>query len=53
MPKIRRSITIDKDLMDYINQQIAIKRFKDVSHAFEYATYKLRETEKRTNNHTP
>ncbi len=45
MSKIRRSITIDRDLMDWINQQIACKRFKDVSHAFEYAVYHLREEE--------
>lgn len=45
MPKIRRSITIDKELMDWIKQQIACKRFKDVSHAFEYAMYHLKEEE--------
>jgi Arc/MetJ-type ribon-helix-helix transcriptional regulator len=45
MSKNRRSITIDKDLMDWINQQIACKRFKDVSHAFEYSVYRLKEEE--------
>jgi Arc/MetJ-type ribon-helix-helix transcriptional regulator len=50
MPKIRRSITIDKDLMDWIKQQIACKRFKDVSHAFEYAMYKLKEEETTKKN---
>lgn len=45
MPKIRRSITVDKELMDWINQQIACKRFKDVSHAFEYSVYRLSEEE--------
>jgi Arc/MetJ-type ribon-helix-helix transcriptional regulator len=45
MPKIRRSITIDKELIDWIKQQIACRRFKDVSHAFEYAMYRLKEEE--------
>ncbi|MCW4000286.1 MAG: hypothetical protein NWE93_08595 [Candidatus Bathyarchaeota archaeon] len=47
MSRIRRSITIDKDLLDWINEQIKCKRFKDVSHAFEYAVYKLRTEEEK------
>jgi Arc/MetJ-type ribon-helix-helix transcriptional regulator len=50
MSKIRRSITIDKELMDWIKQQIACKRFKDVSHAFEYAMYHLKEEETTKKN---
>ena len=50
MPKIRRSITIDKELMDWIKQQIACRRFKDVSHAFEYAMYRLKEEETAKKN---
>ncbi len=49
MSKIRRSITIDKDLLDWINQQIKCKRFKDVSHAIEYSVYKLKAEEEKTN----
>lgn len=29
--------------MEWINQQIERKRFKDVSHAIEYALFKLKE----------
>ena len=47
MPKIRRSISIDKLLMDWINQQIECKRFKDVSHALEYAVYQLKQSENK------
>jgi Arc/MetJ-type ribon-helix-helix transcriptional regulator len=43
MPKVRRSVTISEDLMKWINQQIDRKRFKDVSHAIEYALFKLKE----------
>lgn len=43
MPKIRRSITISEDLMQWITEQIDQKRFKDVSHAIEYAIFKLKE----------
>lgn len=47
VPKIRRSITLDKELNAWIQEQIKQKRFKDVSHAIEYAVFKLRESEKK------
>jgi len=43
MPKARRSVSISKDLMEWVNEQIQHKRFKDVSHAIEYALYRLKE----------
>jgi Arc/MetJ-type ribon-helix-helix transcriptional regulator len=43
MPKVRRSVTISEDLMKWIADEIDRKRFKDVSHAIEYALFKLRE----------
>jgi Arc/MetJ-type ribon-helix-helix transcriptional regulator len=43
MPKVRRSVTISEDLMKWIAEEIDRKRFKDVSHAIEYALYRLRE----------
>jgi len=46
VPKIRRSVTISEDLMKWINEQIERKRFKDVSHAIEYALFKLKEENK-------
>lgn len=45
MPKIRRSVTISKELMMWINEQIEERRFKDVSHAIEYALYQLKKEE--------
>ena len=47
MPKVRRSVTISEDLMKWIAEEIDRKRFKDVSHAIEYALFRLKEeTEK-------
>lgn len=43
MPKIRRSVTISEDLMKWIAEEIDRKRFKDVSHAIEYALFRLKE----------
>lgn len=43
MPKVRRSVTISEDLMKWIAEEINRKRFKDVSHAIEYALFKLKE----------
>jgi Arc/MetJ-type ribon-helix-helix transcriptional regulator len=45
MTKVRRSISISKDLMTWVNEQIEKRRFKDVSHAIEYALYHLKEEE--------
>lgn len=45
MAKLRRSVTISKDLMEWVNEEIKRKRFKDVSHAIEYALYHLKEEE--------
>jgi Arc/MetJ-type ribon-helix-helix transcriptional regulator len=48
MPKVRRTVTIPKDLYDWVQEQIEEHRFKDVSHAIEYALYQLKkETEKK------
>ena len=47
MPKIRRSVTISEDLMKWINEQIERKRFKDVSHAIEYALFKLKQEKEK------
>jgi Arc/MetJ-type ribon-helix-helix transcriptional regulator len=47
MPKVRRSVTISEDLMKWIAEEIDRKRFKDVSHAIEYALFKLKEETKK------
>jgi Arc/MetJ-type ribon-helix-helix transcriptional regulator len=47
MAKVRRSISIDKELMLWINQQIEQKRFKDVSHAIEYSIYQLKSKDEK------
>jgi Arc/MetJ-type ribon-helix-helix transcriptional regulator len=48
MPKVRRSVTISKELLTWINEQIEKRRFKDVSHAIEYSLYHVKEeTEKQ------
>ena len=46
MPKVRRSVTLSEETMAWINGQIKKKRFKDVSHALEYAIYQLMERDK-------
>ena len=43
MPKIRRTVTISKDLYDWMQTQIREHRFKDVSHAIEYSLWHVKE----------
>jgi len=47
MPKVRRSVSLDKETLEWITDQIKHKRFKDVSHALEYAIYALMEGDKK------
>ena len=48
MPKIRQSVSIQKDLYEWIQTQIKEQRFKDTTHAVNLALYRLREeTEKK------
>lgn len=43
MPKkTRKNITIDVELLKWVEQQIQSKRFASLSHAVEYALEKLR-----------
>jgi Arc/MetJ-type ribon-helix-helix transcriptional regulator len=46
MPKVRRSVTISEETMAWIKEQIKKKRFKDVSHALDYAVYQLMQEDK-------
>lgn len=44
--KIKTSITIDEDLLSWIDKLIESKRFANRTHAIEYALQRLREREK-------
>lgn len=46
MPKVRRSVTISEETFNWIKEQIRQKKFKDVSHALDYAVYQLIKKEK-------
>ena len=44
--KRKTSVTLDKTVLDWIAVQIEKRRFRSVSHAVEYAIYKLMESER-------
>lgn len=46
MPKQKVTITVEKSLLDWIDKQVASYRFRNTSHAFEYAVAQLIEKEK-------
>jgi len=48
--KVRRSVTLSKEALEWINKQIRKKKFSNVSHALDYAIYHLmkEEEEKET-----
>jgi Arc/MetJ-type ribon-helix-helix transcriptional regulator len=47
MPRIRVFATIREDVIKWVDQQVDKARFRNRSHAIEYALIKLMETEKR------
>ena len=46
-PKDKVTITVERRLLEWIDKQVETFRFRNRSHAFEYALAKLMETEKK------
>ena len=46
LPKMKLSVTVDADLVKWIDSQIKKKKFANRSHGFEYAVSQLKEKEK-------
>jgi len=46
MPKVKKTVTIDTDLLAWVKKQIQDKRFASISHAIEYALNKIMKEEK-------
>jgi len=44
--KVRTTVTIDKELMDWILEKTKEKRFASTSHAIEYALQRLKDRER-------
>lgn len=47
MPKEKVTVTIEKTLLQWIDKQIKTFRFRNRSHAFEYALAQLMEREQK------
>lgn len=39
--KIRKSVSLSKEVLDWIDRQIKDRKFSNVSHCLEYAVWKL------------
>ena len=50
MVRVKVSVTIDRELVRWIDKQIETKRFRNRSHAIEWALAKI--TEDKPNEHT-
>lgn len=46
MPKQKVTITVEKSLLEWINSQVGSFRFRNTSHAFEFAVAELIRQEK-------
>lgn len=43
MVKARFSIGVEEDIVEWIDEEIKKKKFRNRSHAFEYCVYKVKE----------
>ena len=50
--KKQTTVTLDKEVMDFLQEQIKTKRFSSVSHGVNFAVYKLMKEEKEQKNET-
>ena len=48
MPKIPKTVTINQDLLDWINQKIEEKEFASLSHAVEKGLYTMKKNYEKT-----
>jgi len=42
MPKVPKTVTIDKELLDWLEEMVNCREFGSVSHGIEKALYKLK-----------
>lgn len=44
--RVKKTVTLPKDVVDWLEKQIEERRFSNVSHGIEYAVYQLMKKEK-------
>jgi Arc/MetJ-type ribon-helix-helix transcriptional regulator len=44
--RVKKTVTLPKDVVEWLEQQIEERRFSNVSHGLEYAVYQLMKKEK-------
>jgi Arc/MetJ-type ribon-helix-helix transcriptional regulator len=45
--KKQTTVTLDAEVMDFLHEQIKVKRFSSISHGVNYAVYKLMKEESK------
>jgi Arc/MetJ-type ribon-helix-helix transcriptional regulator len=48
LKKKQTTITLDVEVMDFLQEQIKIKRFSSINHGVNYAVYKLMREESKS-----
>jgi Arc/MetJ-type ribon-helix-helix transcriptional regulator len=47
MPRVKKTVTLPKDVIEWLEKQIEERRFSNLSHGIEYAVYQLMKKEKK------
>ena len=46
MPRLKKTVTLPKDVIEWLEKQIEERRFSNISHGIEYALYQLMKKER-------
>lgn len=46
--RLKKTVTLPKDVVDWLKEQIKERKFSNLSHGLEYAVYQLMKEEKET-----
>lgn len=44
--RVKKTVTLPKDVVDWLEREIEERRFSNISHGIEYAVYQLMKKEK-------
>lgn len=47
MPRVKVTVTIDKELVEWVDKEVSKRRFRNRSHGFEVAIARFAQSEKK------
>jgi Arc/MetJ-type ribon-helix-helix transcriptional regulator len=51
MPKVKISVAVDRDLLEWAKEQVQSMKYRNLSHVFDYALKRLKEETQDGSHH--